>query len=225
MITAIAIITALITLVLAFGQKERETAAGFRRWLWLLMGIGLVEMLLLPTWPQRILLYLVLLHIQLSIPPSAHERYLMQVLIVVGGYCALLPYVQVGHWAQALIPAFLWLLVGVGTLTSLWSMVSVRQHYRIGHLKKFGHDLYRIPFKIGYWQFDLYEGGAIHNMCAGHMNNNFTQPLQAIFFAAGVGLTAAWSTLAAWLLPVLVFPFMAFLWTQGVPGQWIVHLF
>lgn len=220
----IAGVVALITLVLAFGKPEREQHSGQRRWMWLLVGIGLLEVLLMPTWPQRLLLYLVLLHIQLSIPPSAHERYLMQVLIAAGAYLILYPYVKVGTWAQELITPFLWMLVGLGVMTTVWSIVSLYFHFKQGHLQQFGRDMYRKRVKVWLWEFDLYESGAIHIFCAGHLNSNFTQPFQCLAVAAGAGLAMQGSNVALYLLPILLFPLVAYLWAQRMVGQWAVHI-
>lgn len=218
MILAIGIPIILLTLMIAFGQLEREVAAGIRRWMWLMVGIGMVEMVLLPTWPQRILLALILLHVQLSKPPSAHERFLMQVLAVVGAYLGLRPSIT-----PAMIVPFLYLLTGLGVATGLWSMLSAHYH-RLRAKDWKGHNVYTFPIKLGWWKFDVFEG-VTNDFTAGHLNSNFTQPLQCIFVAANVGLIASgqwwmWAT-----LPILLFPFVAYAVIQHRPGQWLVHLF
>lgn len=224
MMLAFCVVVVLVTLVVAFGQPEREKAWGLRRWMWMMVGIGLLEMLLLPTWPQRMMLYLVLLHVQLSFPPSAHERFLMQVLIVVGAYLAFLPVVSSGEWTGMVTP-FLWLLVGLGCITGLWAIYTRWKRF----LDQGAHEndtYYSVQnWKIGAWTYEMLERPSMSIMTAGHLNSNFTQPLVCIFLAANLGLIAQGVTWAGWFLPVLAAPLLVHVFAQRMPGQWVVQLF
>ena len=220
MLEVIAITLALSTLIIAFGKQDREKAPGIRRWVWLIVTVGLVEMILLPSWPQRLLLALVLIHTQLSFPPSAHERFLMQVCTIVGGYLLLLPYVQAG--GTAYLEPFLWLLVGLGAITGVWAMVSAYYH-RLRAKDWKGGMVYVLPWKVCGWEYWLWEG-VTNDFTAGHMNSNFTQPVVMVSTTATLWLALQGSMLAWGLLPLVAFPIAAYAVIQHRPGQWTVHM-
>ena len=167
----------LVTLLwTAFMGNGRESTGGMTRWMWMLTAVGLIEVLLMPTVAQSILLASVILNVQRQASPSSHMNFYEQVLGVCGIYLLLIQF----DWTW-LIEPLLFTLVGMGIYMGSWAFYSTRRL----------NQPYRITF--GPWM-TLEErqagiaGGKAGDVWCGQMMTNFTQAVFCLSIAAAVAL-------------------------------------
>lgn len=217
----------------AFAGAHGKDTAVVTRQLWALTFLGVIACLLLPSWPQRLLLMGVLVNVHRVPQPSNHKGFLEGVLIVVAGYLLLTPYVT-----PVWIDAVLWTLsvigalLGAQTVFTIYYVLSHNHHLHPLNIKK-QLFMYHFVESWGPFTFQLSEvrltpGG----FTCGQLMPNWLHAMACLATAATCGLTLtghgwAWALMPLVLLPILVgIPCRLTRWLRsaGPINQCFLHL-